>query len=103
MRQGKIKKENGKYVRKLYIGVDEEGNRLYKLIEGASEAEVRYKEEKFLAKKKSVRQNEWIRQNRERLSVVVDVGTKDRIKKTGMSVNHFVERAIELYLKDRGL
>ena len=96
-------KENGKYKKRIYLGTDEEGNRLFKVLEGDSEEEVREKEDRFQAKKAVVRQNDWLKHNRERISVVVPIGTKARISKTGSTINNFIAKAIEKSLKDKGV
>ena len=47
-------------------------------------------------KNQFTRQNEWIAKNRERQSVTLPLGTKDKIKRlTGESVNGFINRIIK--------
>ena len=49
-------------------------------------------------KKQYDRQNKWIAENRERITVTFPKGTKDRIKKTGCeSLNSYI---LELVLSD---
>lgn len=40
------------------------------------------------------RQNEYIKQNYDRVSVTLPKGTKERIKETGESLNSFINNAI---------
>lgn len=46
------------------------------------------------------KQNEYIKNTYDRLSVTVPKGTKDRIKDTGFSMNEFINVAILKYLEE---
>ena len=45
-------------------------------------------------RKQYQRQNDFIKENYERVSVTLPKGTKDRIKETGQSVNGFINNAV---------
>lgn len=45
-------------------------------------------------RKQYQRQNDFIKENYERVSVTLPKGTKDRIKKTGQSVNGFINNVV---------
>lgn len=47
------------------------------------------------------RQNEFIRENYDRVSVTLPKGTKDRIKATGESINGFISRLVEQELQKK--
>lgn len=50
------------------------------------------------ARKQYQRQNEWNKENRDRIGVLLPKGTKERIKAiTGMSISSYI---VELVLKD---
>lgn len=51
-------------------------------------------------RKQYQRQNDFIKENYERVSVTLPKGTKDRIKETGQSVNGFINNAVMERLKD---
>lgn len=72
-------------------------------ITGSSEEEVKKKAEELQRKNQILRQNEWQKDNFERVSCVLDVGTKKRIKRSGNSVNGFIRLAVEEKLKNLGL
>ena len=40
------------------------------------------------------KQNEFIKENYDRVSVTLPKGTKDRIKQTGSSVNEYIKRVV---------
>ena len=47
------------------------------------------------------RQNEFIRENYDRVSVTLPKGTKDRIQATGESINGFISRLVEQELQKK--
>lgn len=51
------------------------------------------------AKARNKKQNEYIKNKYDRLSIVLQKGTKDRISAMGYNVNTFVREAIESRLK----
>lgn len=46
-------------------------------------------------RKQYARQNDYIKNNFERVSVTFPKGTKDRIKKTGQTVNGFINNVVK--------
>lgn len=50
-------------------------------------------------RKQYQRQNDFIKENYERVSVTLPKGTKDRIKKTGQTVNGFINKVVLENLK----
>lgn len=87
----------------VYVGTDENGEKVYERIEGDSEEEVQEKVKAFRRKKMLDRQNKWQSENKERVSIVFDKGTKDRIKGSGMTANSFIRMAVEDVLEKKGL
>ena len=55
------------------------------------------------AKKRMKKQNDYIKQNFDRVSVVMEKGKKELIEKSGSSINGFINTAIDNELKKRGL
>lgn len=55
------------------------------------------------AKKRMKKQNDYIKQNFDRVSVVMEKGKKELIEKSGSSINGFINAAIDNELKKRGL
>lgn len=45
-------------------------------------------------RKQYARQNDYIKNNFERVSVTLPKGTKDKIKKTGQTVNGFINKVV---------
>ena len=50
-------------------------------------------------KKQYARQNDFIKENRDRITVTLPKGTKERIKATGSSVNGFITNLVLSELK----
>lgn len=50
-------------------------------------------------KKTSKRQNEWIKENYERVSLVLPKGTKERITSLGYTVSGFINEAVKVMLE----
>ena len=86
----------------VYVGT-ENGEKKYERIEGDSEEEVKAKAKVFRRKRMLDRQNKWQGENKERLSIVFDKGTKERIGGSGMTLNSFIRMAVENELNKRGL
>ena len=55
------------------------------------------------AKKRLKRQNDYIKNNYDRVSIVMEKGKKEMILKTGESINGFINAAIDRELNRRGL
>lgn len=51
------------------------------------------------ARKGIKRQNEWISENYDRISITLPKGTKERIKELGYSVNGLVNEAVKVFLE----
>lgn len=55
---------------------------------------------KGVLEKKYKRQDEWVRQNRERINIVMPKGTRERIAEVQKgSLNEFFRNAIDLYIE----
>lgn len=87
----------------VIVGDDENGERVYGTITGKSKEEVEQKAKQMARKRKLQQQNEWQKENLERLSVVLKKGTKDRIRSLDIAVNKFVAEAVEKELQNRGV
>ena len=61
------------------------------------------KEKRNAKKAQYKRQNEWQRENVERLSLVFPKGTKERIRSTGETLNGFVNECVKRELENRGV
>ena len=53
--------------------------------------------------KKYKRQNEYIRNNFDRVSITLPVGTKDKIKSLGYSVNNYINELVKTDLEKRDI
>lgn len=53
-------------------------------------------------KKQYARQNEYIKESFDRVSVTLPKGTKERIKETGQSVNSFINNVVKKELDKKG-
>lgn len=53
--------------------------------------------------KKYKRQNEYIRNNFDRISITLPAGSKEKIKSLGFSVNNYLNELVKSDFKKRGL
>ena len=88
--------------KKVYVGTNEDGEKMYDTVYGDSKEEVEKKSGEISKKNQYNRQNEWQKKNADRVSVVLPKGTKERIAALGESVNKFVNDAVlkELFLRE---
>lgn len=89
--------------RQVLVGTDENGEKIYKTFSGESEEEVNEKAREYQRKKMLDRQNKWQSENKERVSVVLDKGTRERIDRSGSTLNGFIREAVDKELKRLGL
>lgn len=93
---------NSEWQKKILVGVKEDGSKEYETITGRSKEEVDELAKKMARKRKLGQQNEWQKENMERMSVVFNKGTKERIASVGGSINGFIREAVENELRRRG-
>ena len=86
--------------KQVLVGENESG-KIYDIIRGNSKEEVEAKARQIARKRKLAQQNEWQKENMERVSVVLGKGTKERIKALGVTFNGFVREAVEQELARR--
>lgn len=89
--------------KKVTSGVDENGEKTYEVLYGDSEEDVEKKAREYAKKKKFAYMNKWQGENKERMSVVFNKGTRERIESLGCSLNGFIREAVEKELKARGV
>ena len=92
-----------KWEKRVVNGVDENGEKVYKTFVGDSKEDVDEQARKFARQKKLAQQNEWQKENMERVSVVFDKGTKERIQRLGGTINGFIRDAVEKELRRCGV
>lgn len=91
-----------KWEKKVMVGI-ENGERVYETVYGESEEEVEKKAKAVMRKRQMARQSEWQKENMDRMSVVFNKGTKERIQSLGETANKFIREAVEKELQARGV
>lgn len=87
--------------RKVAVGIAEDGSKIYETVYGSSKEEVDAKCNEITKKNQYLRQNEWQKENMDRVSVILPKGTKERITALGETVNKFIREATLAELERR--
>lgn len=91
-----------RWQKQVMVGT-ENGERVYETIYGESAEDVEKKAKAYMRKRKLAQQNEWQKENMDRMSVVFNKGTKERIQSLGETANKFIREAVEKELQARGV